>query len=77
MSRPTHVPGRCDRRRRHRHHSRRRRRRRRLFPLLSLVVILALVGASYVLVRSVAGNFRTPDYAGSGAGLHPDHHRSR
>jgi UPF0755 protein len=65
-----HVPGtrrRADRRA-DRHTARRRRRRRRIFPLLSVLVILALIGASYLLVRSVLGSFRTPDYTGSGAG---------
>jgi UPF0755 protein len=63
-----HVPGsqrRADRRA-DRHSARRRRRRRRVFPLLSVVVILALIAASYLLVRSVLGTFRTPDYTGSG-----------
>lgn len=62
-----HVPGAY--KRSHRHQARRRRRRRRLFPLLSLLVILALVVASYLLVRSVAGDFRTPDYPGTGQGF--------
>jgi UPF0755 protein len=50
-------------------HRARRRRRRRLFPLLSLLVILVLIGASFLLVRSVVGSFRTPDYVGSGTGF--------
>ncbi|HET6208810.1 MAG TPA: endolytic transglycosylase MltG [Jatrophihabitans sp.] len=62
-----HVPG--TRRRADRHQARRRRRRHRIFPLVSVLVILALIGASYLLVRSVAGSFRTPDYVGSGAGF--------
>jgi UPF0755 protein len=37
-------------------------------PLLSLLVILLLIGTSYVLVRSAAGHFRTPDWTGSGTG---------
>ena len=63
----SHIPG--VHKRSHRHHARRRKRRRRLFPMLSLIVILALVGASYLLARSAAGDFRTPDYSGSGQGF--------
>jgi UPF0755 protein len=62
-----HVPGTL--RRADRHQARRRRRRRRLFPLLSLLVIGVLIGASVPLVRSVAGSFHTPDYVGSGVGF--------
>jgi peptidoglycan lytic transglycosylase G len=47
-------------------HRARRRRRRRIFPLLSLLIIFVLIGASFLLVRSVIGDFRTPDYVGSG-----------
>src|SRR5947209_3593042 len=50
-------------------HRARRRRRRRIFPLLSLLVILVLIATSYLLVRSVVGSFRTPDYVGSGTAL--------
>jgi UPF0755 protein len=65
---PTHhIPG--LHRRSDRHQNRRRRRRGRFFPLLSLIVIVALVAASYLLVRSVAGDFRTPDYTGPGQGF--------
>jgi len=53
----------------HRHHAKRRRRRRRVFPILSFVLILALIGASFLLVRSAANHFRTPDYSGSGTGF--------
>ncbi|MEO7287779.1 MAG: endolytic transglycosylase MltG [Jatrophihabitantaceae bacterium] len=63
----TYVPG--AQKRSHRHHAKRRRRRHRLFPVLSVLVILALVGASYLLIKSVAGDFQTPDYAGQGAGF--------
>jgi UPF0755 protein len=52
----------------HRHQARRRRRRHRVFPVLALLVILALIGASALLVRSAAGHFRTPDWTGSGTG---------
>lgn len=62
----SYVPGAA--KRSHRHHARRRKRRHRVFPVLSLVVILALIGTSYVLVRSAAGHFKTPDWAGSGTG---------
>ena len=62
-----YVPGGA--KRSHRHQVKRRRRRHRVFPVLSLVVILALIGASYVLVRSAADHFKTPDYVGSGTGF--------
>jgi UPF0755 protein len=62
-----YVPG--AHKRAHRHTANRRRRRRRVFPVLSLLLILALVGASYVLVKGVAAHFHTPDYAGSGQGF--------
>jgi UPF0755 protein len=62
-----YAPGK--RRRADRHQARRRRRRRRFFPLLSLLVIAVLIVASLLLVRSVAGTFRTPDYSGSGTGF--------
>ena len=62
-----YVPGAA--KRAHRHQVKRRRRRHRVFPLLSLVVILALIGASFVLVHSAAQHFRTPDWAGSGTGF--------
>ncbi len=62
-----HVPG--ARQRSHRHHARRQRRKRRFFPLIAILLILGLVGASYLLVHSVTGNFRTPDYTGSGQGF--------
>jgi UPF0755 protein len=62
-----HVPG--AQKRSHRHQAHRRRRKRRFFPLAAILVIIALVGASYLLVHSVAGNFRTPDYTGSGQGF--------
>ena len=39
-----------------------------MFPVLSLLVILALIGASYVLVRSAAGHFKTKDWVGAGTG---------
>ncbi|HTZ45636.1 MAG TPA: endolytic transglycosylase MltG [Jatrophihabitans sp.] len=62
----SYVPGATSRS--HRHRAKRRNRRRRLFPILSFVLILALIGTSYLLVRSAAGYFRTPDYSGSGTG---------
>ncbi len=62
-----YVPGAA--KRAHRHQVKRRRRRHRVFPLLSLVVILALIVASYVLVHSAAQHFRTRDWAGSGTGF--------
>lgn len=37
-------------------------------PLLSFLIVIALVGASYVIVKSAASHFRTRDYAGSGTG---------
>lgn len=61
-----YVPGGA--KRSHRHQARRRRRRHRVFPVLSLLVILALIGASYVLVRSAASHFKTPDWTGTGTG---------
>jgi len=63
---PAYVPGTA--KRSHRHQARRRRRRHRVAPVLSLLVILLLIGASYVLVRSAAGHFRTADWTGSGTG---------
>lgn len=60
------TPGRH--KRSHRHNAK-RRRRRRLFPLLSVIVIIALVGASYLLTNSVMSTFRAPDYTGSGQGF--------
>ncbi|MGI8666618.1 MAG: endolytic transglycosylase MltG [Jatrophihabitans sp.] len=64
---PEHVPG--VHKRSQRHHARRRRRRHRLFPLVAVLIIVVLVGASYALVHSVAGTFRTQDYVGSGQGF--------
>jgi UPF0755 protein len=61
-----YVPGGA--KRSQRHQARRRRRRHRVFPVLSLLVILALIGASVLLVRSAASHFRTPDWTGSGTG---------
>jgi UPF0755 protein len=62
-----YVPGAA--KRSHRHQVNRRRRRHRVFPMLSLVVIIALIGASYVLVRTAADHFKTPDYTGAGTGF--------
>lgn len=62
----SYVPGVA--KRSHRHQVKRRRRRHRVFPILSLIVIVALIVASVLLVRSAAGHFRTPDYTGSGIG---------
>lgn len=63
----TYVPGAQTRASRHRRRKR-GRRRRRLVPLLSLLIVIALVGASYFIVKSAAGYFHTPDYAGAGTG---------
>lgn len=63
---PVYVPG--AQRRASRHRSKRRRRRRRFVGLLALVIVVGLIGASFVIVRSVAGQFQTKDYAGSGTG---------
>ena len=62
-----YVPGAQTRASRHRRRPR-GRKRRRLVPLLSLIIVIVLVGASYFIVKSAADYFQTKDYAGAGTG---------
>ncbi|MCW2493752.1 MAG: endolytic transglycosylase MltG [Frankiales bacterium] len=45
------------------------RRGRRLAPFLAILVIVAVVGAGYVLVRQVTTRFAVADYTGNGQGF--------
>ena len=53
----------------HRRERARRRRRRRLAPILAILVIAVVLGASYLIVKSVTREFATPDYSGVGQGF--------
>jgi UPF0755 protein len=61
-----HVPG--SRTRSQRREKPPRKRRHRIAPVIAFLVILVVVGASYVLVRSIRADLVTPDYTGSGQG---------
>jgi UPF0755 protein len=61
-----YVPG--ARKRAHRHKPK-RQRRHRIAPLIAIVVIAVVVGASWVIVRSVSKHFEVADYGGNGQGF--------
>ncbi len=64
-SRPsTPQPRRADRHR----GNRRRKRRSRVVPLISFILVLALIGSGWIVARRVIDHFSAKDYAGTGTG---------